>query len=96
MDARLDHLVFWVEDQLRSLDFYEKVVGLVGVRADEFRAQTALFPSVRVSGESIIDLMPKTAAPMIDEIFGGEGSAGSRVSRLIAHARFFAAASTVC
>lgn len=82
MDARLDHLVVWVEDQLRALDFYERVVGLAGVRAEEFRAQTALFPSVRVSSETIIDLMPRTAAPMIDAIFGGDGSAGNRVSHI--------------
>src|SRR4051812_49180202 len=82
MDARLDHLVFWVEDQLRALEFYEKVVGLQGVRAAEFRAQQALFPSVRVSAESIIDLMPRTAAPMIDSIFGGDGSSGNRVSHV--------------
>jgi catechol 2,3-dioxygenase-like lactoylglutathione lyase family enzyme len=79
MDAKLDHLVLWVDDQLKSLDFYERVVGLTGVRAQEFRDQQALFPSIRVSPDSIMDLMPKTASPMIDSIFGGDGAAGSRV-----------------
>jgi catechol 2,3-dioxygenase-like lactoylglutathione lyase family enzyme len=71
-----------VEDQLRALDFYERVVGLPGVRAAEFRAQEVAFPSVRISQDSIIDLMPRTAAPFIDSMFGGEGAAGHRVSHL--------------
>lgn len=82
MDARLDHVVLWVEDQRKALAFYEQVVGLEGVRAAEFRAEQVPFPSLRVSGESIIDLMPRTAAPLIDGMFGGEGSAGNRVSHL--------------
>jgi glyoxylase I family protein len=82
MDARIDHVVFWVEDPRRSLDFYEKVVGFEGVRADEFRADQVPFPSVRVSGESIIDLMLRDAAPFLDSVFGGEGTAGHRVSHL--------------
>ncbi len=82
MDARLDHVVLWVEDQLRALEFYEKVVGLEGVRADTFRAGQTAFPSVRVSAESIIDLMPRSAAPLLDSMFGGEGACGNRVSHL--------------
>ncbi|MFT3843060.1 MAG: VOC family protein [Myxococcaceae bacterium] len=82
MEATLDHLVLWVEDQLRALDFYEQVVGLTGVRAAEFRAQQVPFPSVRVSKDSIIDLMPRMAAPLIDSMFGEEGAAGHRVSHL--------------
>ena len=82
MDARLDHVVFWVEDPLRSLDFYERVVGLGTVRAEEFRADKAPFPSVRVSSESIIDLMARGAAELIDSMFAGEGASGHRVSHL--------------
>jgi hypothetical protein len=37
MQAKLDHVVLWVADPLRSLEFYEQVVGLAPVRADEFR-----------------------------------------------------------
>jgi glyoxylase I family protein len=47
MQAKLDHVVLWVTDPLRSLEFYEKVVGLAPVRADEFREGKAPFPSVR-------------------------------------------------
>jgi hypothetical protein len=56
MQAKLDHVVLWVADPLRSLEFFEKVVGLAPVRAHEFREGKAPFPSVRVSSDSIIDL----------------------------------------
>ena len=82
MHAHIDHVVFWVEDQHRALAFYEQVVGLPGVRTAEFRAEQVGFPSVRVSPESIIDLMLREAAPLIDSMFGGDGAAGNRVSHL--------------
>jgi glyoxylase I family protein len=40
------------------MDFYSRVVGLTPLRLDEFEAGQAPFPSVRVSEDSIIDLMP--------------------------------------
>ncbi|HUR07876.1 MAG TPA: VOC family protein [Nonomuraea sp.] len=80
MDVRLDHLVCWVSDQLRALDFYEQVIGLPGVRAEEFREGKAPFPSVRVSGDTIIDLMPENAANRVDEGTGVSGSAGHPVN----------------
>jgi hypothetical protein len=49
MQAKLDHVVLWVAEPLRSLEFYERVGGLIPVRADEFREGKAPFPSVRVS-----------------------------------------------
>ncbi|NRQ32541.1 VOC family protein [Nonomuraea sp. NN258] len=76
MDVRLDHLVCWVSDQLNSLDFYERVIGLAGVRAEEFRDGKAAFPSVRVSPETILDLMSYEAARGVDEGTGVRGSAG--------------------
>ena len=42
----LDHAVLWVEDASKSLDFYVNVVGLEPVRAEEFKAGKARFPSV--------------------------------------------------
>lgn len=80
----LDHVVIWVEDPLRSLDFFQNVVGLSGVRADEFRAGKAPFPSVRISAQSIIDLMPLRAASMLDALSANAdptapSSAGHRV-----------------
>jgi catechol 2,3-dioxygenase-like lactoylglutathione lyase family enzyme len=62
---RLDHIVLWVDDPLASVDFYEKVVGLTGVRVAEFREGKAPFPSVRISEDSVIDLMKREAAPML-------------------------------
>ena len=67
---RMDHVVLWCADPLRSIDFYERVVGLPGVRVEEFRAGQAPFPSVRVSAESIIDLMPLAAAPRLGDSAG--------------------------
>jgi catechol 2,3-dioxygenase-like lactoylglutathione lyase family enzyme len=46
----IDHVVLWVDDASRSLDFYTRVVGLESVRAEEFASGAAPFPSVRVSG----------------------------------------------
>ncbi len=70
----IDHVVLWVEDAGRALEFYTRVVGLPGVRADEFRAGAAPFPSVRVSESSILDLMPAMAAPFAAH-FTGEKTA---------------------
>ncbi|WP_240809426.1 VOC family protein [Microbispora catharanthi] len=52
-----DHLVLTVEDVERSLAFYCDVLGLEPVRVDEWRAGKAPFPSVRVSADTIIDLL---------------------------------------
>ena len=82
MQAKLDHVVLWVADPLRSLEFYEHVVGLTPVRADEFREGKAPFPSVRVSSDSIIDLMAKVAAPLIDHMVGASGTAGNPVNHV--------------
>ena len=55
---RLDHIVLWTKDPEVAVDFYSRVVGLTPVRYTEFAAGDAPFPSVRVSQDSIIDLMP--------------------------------------
>ncbi|GAA4609892.1 catechol 2,3-dioxygenase-like lactoylglutathione lyase family enzyme [Actinoplanes octamycinicus] len=52
-----DHLVLHVEDVERSLDFYCGVLGLRAERVDRWRAGTSGFPSVRVSPDTIIDLV---------------------------------------
>jgi glyoxylase I family protein len=82
MDARVDHVVIWVEDPLRSVDFYRDVIGLSPVRADEFRDGKAPFPSVRVSDISIIDLVARSAAPSVDTLHGVPGSAGNLVNHV--------------
>jgi glyoxylase I family protein len=66
MQARVDHIVLWVADPLASVAFYENIVGLSGVRVAEFREGKASFPSVRVSEETLIDLMKREAAPMLN------------------------------
>lgn len=79
---RIDHIVLWVEDPLASVAFYEEVVGLSGVRVEEFRAGKVPFPSVRVSGDTILDLMVKKSAPMLNVFPGAAGSAGNKLNHL--------------
>lgn len=71
MALHIDHVVLWVEDPLRALDFYTQVVGLPSVRAEEFRAGQAPFPSVRLSETSILDLMASAGADFI-RAYAGE------------------------
>ena len=71
MTLQIDHVVLWVDDARRALEFYTTVVGLTGVRAEEFLAGKAPFPSVRISGGSILDLVPRAAAEMV-RAFTGE------------------------
>jgi glyoxylase I family protein len=82
MNAKVDHVVLWTDDPLRAVDFYERVVGLTPVRVDEFRAGLAPFPSVRVSAESILDLMARAAASVVDAMTGSDASAGHRVNHV--------------
>jgi catechol 2,3-dioxygenase-like lactoylglutathione lyase family enzyme len=57
----LDHLVLVVEDVDRALDWYGRHAGLAGVRVDEWRRGAAPFPSLRVTDDTIIDLVPRRA-----------------------------------
>lgn len=66
----IDHVVLWVDDALRALDFYTRVVGLAPVRADAFVAGEAPFPSVRVGPGSILDLVPAAGAPLVQAYTG--------------------------
>jgi catechol 2,3-dioxygenase-like lactoylglutathione lyase family enzyme len=52
-----DHVVLCVADVERSLAFYCGELGLEGLRVEAWRDQRVLFPSVRVSEETIIDLL---------------------------------------
>jgi catechol 2,3-dioxygenase-like lactoylglutathione lyase family enzyme len=47
-----------VGDVERSLSWYGGVLGLAGERVEEWRRGEAPFPSVRVDGGTIIDLIP--------------------------------------
>lgn len=53
----LDHLVLITSDVERLLAFYTEVLGLDGVRVDEWRGGTVPFPSVRIDEHTIIDLL---------------------------------------
>lgn len=53
----LDHLVLTVRDVERSLAWYTGELGLTGERVDAWRAGDAPFPSVRIDGTTIIDLL---------------------------------------
>ncbi|GII90548.1 VOC family protein [Sinosporangium siamense] len=52
-----DHLVINVEDVERSLGFYNGLLGLEPVRLEEWRAGKAPFVSVRVTPDTIIDIV---------------------------------------
>jgi catechol 2,3-dioxygenase-like lactoylglutathione lyase family enzyme len=54
-----DHAVLAVSDVDRSLSWYMGILGLEGVRVEEWRRNEVPFPSVRVSRETIIDLIPR-------------------------------------
>jgi catechol 2,3-dioxygenase-like lactoylglutathione lyase family enzyme len=54
----LDHIVLITADVERALGFYMGVLGLDGVRVEEWRRGEVPFPSVRVSSAMIIDLFP--------------------------------------
>jgi catechol 2,3-dioxygenase-like lactoylglutathione lyase family enzyme len=56
--TELDHIVLNVGDIERSLKFYTDVLGLHAERLDEFKAGKVGFPSVRINGDTIIDLFP--------------------------------------
>ena len=56
--TELDHIVLNVDDIDRSLKFYTGVLGLQAERLDEFKAGKVGFPSVRINGDTIIDLFP--------------------------------------
>ncbi|MFP3907482.1 MAG: VOC family protein [Acidimicrobiales bacterium] len=54
----LDHVVLRCDDVATTLAWYREVLGLDGVRIDEWRRGDAPFPSVRVNDGTIIDLIP--------------------------------------
>ncbi len=57
-----DHLVLRCADVEATLAWYRDELGLAPVRVDEWRAGDAPFPSVRVSPDTIIDLVPAAGA----------------------------------
>jgi catechol 2,3-dioxygenase-like lactoylglutathione lyase family enzyme len=58
----VDHVVYVCDDVERVLAWWTDVVGVPAVRVDEWHAGTAPFPSVRLSGSSLLDFVagPRT------------------------------------
>ncbi len=79
----LDHAVLWVEDANRALKFYVDILGLDSVRAEEFAEGKARFPSVRLNGKTIFDIMEyQKLLPLVQKFTGGEGVGGSPINHL--------------
>jgi catechol 2,3-dioxygenase-like lactoylglutathione lyase family enzyme len=55
----IDHIVIRCKDVERQLRFYVDILGLEPYRVEEFHAGKIMFPSVRVSAGTIIDLFPR-------------------------------------
>ncbi len=73
----LDHAVLWVESATRALDFYVNVIGLEPVRAEEFKAGQARFPSVRINDGTIFDIMERSELlSLVQEFTGSRDDVG--------------------
>jgi catechol 2,3-dioxygenase-like lactoylglutathione lyase family enzyme len=70
----MDHIVLNVADIDASLAFYCDILGLKAERVDEFRAGKVGFPSVRISPDTLIDLMR-----------GGSDHSGEKPERNLNH-----------
>lgn len=57
----LDHIVLVCADVEVTLRWYTVMLGLAPVRVDEWRRGEAPFPSVRISPDTIIDMIPGIA-----------------------------------
>ena len=57
---QFDHVVLNVADVERALVFYCGELGLTPVRVEEWRRGEAPFPSARVTGSTLIDLLQRT------------------------------------
>jgi catechol 2,3-dioxygenase-like lactoylglutathione lyase family enzyme len=68
----IDHVVLWVKNPKDSLDFFVDVVGLLPVRAQDFKEGKAPFPSVRLNDRTILDLMDRQLVSRVSEFTGGD------------------------
>jgi catechol 2,3-dioxygenase-like lactoylglutathione lyase family enzyme len=78
---QIDHVVLWVEDPKRALEFYVDAIGLEAVRAQDFEDGRAPFPSVRVNDATIIDLMARALVPFVRKSTAGGEAGVSRWAR---------------
>ena len=59
MQLQMDHIVLNVEDEYAMAAFYAKVLLLSPERLEAYGRGEVPFPSVRINGDTIIDLFPK-------------------------------------
>ena len=78
----IDHVVLWVASPKDSLEFYVNVIGLTPVRAEEYAAGTAPFPSARLNDATIIDLMAKDMLSGVQNFTGAGNGGGSPINHL--------------
>ena len=73
----IDHVVVWVENAKRALDFYVNILGFETVREEEFLEGNARFPSVRINDKTIFDIMEHDELlPLVQKFTGGDEGIG--------------------
>ena len=78
----IDHVVLWVDDPTKSLDFYVNIVGLSPVRRQEFEEGNAPFPSVRLNDSTILDLMSRDMLSDVQDFTGGGDAGGAPINHV--------------
>lgn len=73
----IDHVVVWVENAKRALDFYVNTLGFETVREKEFLEDNARFPSVRINDKTIFDIMEHgELLPLVQKFTGSDEGIG--------------------
>lgn len=83
-----DHLVFDVADTRRSVAWYGDVLGLEVLRYDEWQRGEVLFVSVRITPDTIIDLLETPATGRNVDHICVEVEAGTDLDALAASGTF--------
>ncbi len=78
----IDHVVLWVTDPARSLDFFVRILGMQSVRQPEFEEGTVPFPSVRLNESTILDLMSHDMLSGVRDFTGGHEGGGAPINHL--------------
>ena len=73
----VDHIVIWVTNAERALEFYMNVLGCDSVREREYLDGKARFPSLRLNEKTIFDLMePDSMLPLVQNFTGSGADVG--------------------
>ena len=78
----IDHVVLWVDNPTKSLDFYVNIVGLRPVRRQDFEEETAPFPSVRLNDSTILDLLSRDMLSGVQAFTGASKAGGAPVNHV--------------